>query len=137
MSRCIPVTLQHARAGQRALPHASEKRHDLLNLHAVCPVFYKCLFYFAMSKNHQGLTDGMRFAPILCSGATSCTPKNPTPQKSHPAASHKTTLCDCAIHYSTSITSPLLPSFPCLFFFVPGYQVHWRDSDQYKTVFLV
>lgn len=36
------------------MPHASEKRHDLLNLHAVSSVFYKCLFYFAMSKNTKG-----------------------------------------------------------------------------------
>lgn len=44
-----------SRSGTSKPCHMLRKnRHDLLNLHAVCPVFYKHLFYFAMSKNTKG-----------------------------------------------------------------------------------
>lgn len=51
----ILITTCQSRSGTSESCHMlQKKRHYLLNLHAVCPIFYKYLFYFAMSKNMKG-----------------------------------------------------------------------------------
>lgn len=131
---------------QRTPPHASEKRHRLLHLQIVRPVSHKRLFSFGNVKNH-GEMRGEAFLQLAgglfllpCALGQHAAVKKPPHSQNHSQQLHtKTTFCDRAMCYSTGITSPFLPSLPCLlfFFFSPGYQVHQRDSDQYKTALSV
>lgn len=132
---------------QRAPPRAPIKRNRSLNLHLVCPVTHKCLFFFFIFQECQKpprdsrggfLTASRSFAPvILRCGATLCPQKKPQSPKPAPSGITQkllfvTVLCVTAWHY---FPNPAFSSLP--FFFFPGYQVHRRDSDQYKTALLV
>lgn len=120
-----------------------KKRHDLLNFHAVCPGFYKCLFYFVMSKRAKGCEGRISYRWYeVCSyysvlWGNKLPSKNPhTPKITPSSITQKllfvTMLCVIASALLLHCCLPFLA-----FFFVPEYQVHWRDSDQCRTAFLI
>lgn len=146
-SRCSPAASHRGRTGtSKPPPRASEKRHPLLNLHVARPVSHKRLFSFGDVKNHGGMQResflqpaGALFPLSHALGQRTALKKTPHPKNRSQRRHTKTTFCDRAMCYSTGITSPCLPSLPCLFFsfFFPGYQVHRGDSDQYQTALFV
>lgn len=133
--RQVQVCLGHTHhtgqdGDQRAPTHSSEKSISLLRFHLVCPVSHKCLL-LGMSKPHQGMQGECFFQlaggllPLSCAlGQHATLKQTPHPNYRSHQLHIKTTFCDCAMCYSTSITAPFPPSIPCpprvFFSRVPG-----------------